>query len=118
MPECPTCGKDTSGSEGWSTGQCDDCYLEEAAPVDAQGVTWDEFVTTLFSCEYCDECGGDAEHHSPGIVMGSWFAVCRFPADEDGTLHRIISDFRHVAEMADAIERKQERYRDDPEAGL
>lgn len=25
---CPTCDKDTSGSEGWSTGQCDDCYLE------------------------------------------------------------------------------------------
>ena len=35
MPEesetnkCPTCGRDTSRSEGWSTGQCDNCYLEE-----------------------------------------------------------------------------------------
>ena len=26
---CPTCGRDTSRSEGWSTGQCDDCYLDD-----------------------------------------------------------------------------------------
>lgn len=26
---CPTCGQPTSGSEGWSTGQCDDCYLDD-----------------------------------------------------------------------------------------
>ena len=24
---CPTCGKSTSGSEEWSTGECDDCFL-------------------------------------------------------------------------------------------
>jgi hypothetical protein len=26
--ECPTCGGPTSRSEGWSTGHCDDCFLE------------------------------------------------------------------------------------------
>lgn len=26
---CPTCGRSTAGSEGWSTGQCDDCYLTD-----------------------------------------------------------------------------------------
>lgn len=26
---CPTCGKSTTGSEGWSTGQCDDCHLTD-----------------------------------------------------------------------------------------
>jgi NMD protein affecting ribosome stability and mRNA decay len=28
---CPTCGKTTSGSEEWSTSQCDDCFLAENA---------------------------------------------------------------------------------------
>lgn len=36
---CPTCGKDTSGSEEWSTAQCDDCFL--ATPDHAHGVATD-----------------------------------------------------------------------------
>lgn len=26
---CPTCGRSTARSAEWSTGQCDDCYLED-----------------------------------------------------------------------------------------
>ena len=33
---CPTCGKSTKGSEGWSTGQCDDCYLEDHPTEDTE----------------------------------------------------------------------------------
>lgn len=29
---CPSCGGDTSGSEEWSTGQCDDCWDADHEP--------------------------------------------------------------------------------------
>lgn len=34
---CPSCGKDTSGSEEWSTGQCDDCFV--ASTTEERGTT-------------------------------------------------------------------------------
>lgn len=47
--------------------------------VDAQGITWDQFITELFAEEYCAECGGDSQHHEPAIFMGNWFAHCIQP---------------------------------------
>lgn len=35
---CPTCGRRTDRSEGWSTGQCDDCYLDDTDNDDDEGV--------------------------------------------------------------------------------
>lgn len=30
--ECPTCGRWTGRSEEWSTGQCDECFLDTDEP--------------------------------------------------------------------------------------
>lgn len=37
--------------------------------------TWAE---ELFEFEYCHECHGDARHHEPWVVLGNWFAHCKF----------------------------------------
>lgn len=44
-PSCPYCGRDTSGSEGWSGGECDDCHAD-TAPSGATGV-----FTLSFDCD-------------------------------------------------------------------
>lgn len=53
-----------------------------------------DFVARLFEFEYCDECGGDAEHHSPVVVHGLWFARCVWPPSDDGTFHPVIQAFQ------------------------
>jgi hypothetical protein len=46
---------------------------------DGAGLTWQEFSSELFECEYCHECFGDAEDHIPCIgPFGLWFAMCKF----------------------------------------
>jgi hypothetical protein len=39
---CPTCGRDTSRSEGWSTGQCDDCYIDDHLRAATEALDRDE----------------------------------------------------------------------------
>lgn len=54
-------------------------------PVDAAGLTWQEFVGELFEFEYCHECRGDAEDHIACIgPFGLWFAMCKFQPIQDG----------------------------------
>lgn len=64
--------------------------------------TQQEFLEHLFFDEYCDECGGDAEHH---IVLGdfpfpsTYFAQCQFPPNEEtGEYHPTIAAFRKAKE--------------------
>lgn len=46
---------------------------------DAAGITWAEFITSMFEFEYCYECHGDAEDHIPCLgPFGLWFAMCKF----------------------------------------
>lgn len=56
---------------------------------DANGRTWEEFVAESFQFEYCEECGGDGEDHLPCLVLGNWFAMCKFTPLEKGV------GFRH-----------------------
>ena len=45
--------------------------------VDAQGATATEFLERMFECEYCHECGQDADAHVAVIdPFGNWFAYC------------------------------------------
>ena len=46
--------------------------------IDASGRTWQEFARDLFEYEYCAECHGDTYEHEGMIVLGNWFAHCRF----------------------------------------
>jgi hypothetical protein len=56
---------------------------------DEAGLTWKEFSSELFECEYCAECGGDAEDHIPTIgPFGLWFAMCKCTPIVDGVYFR------------------------------
>lgn len=41
----------------------------------------DKWLEELFECEYCSDCGGDAEDHIAIPFLGNWFARCL--ADDD-----------------------------------
>ena len=41
------------------------------------GDTFKQFCVKLFEYEYCYECEGDAENHTPGILLGNWVAICK-----------------------------------------
>lgn len=63
---------------------------------------WDEWVAELFEYEFCENCGGDAAHHEPRIVLGNWFAYCRFPPDEEtGEWHPFIKAY-HSNDMTES----------------
>lgn len=68
-------------------------------------ITKDEFVARLFEYEYCDECGGDAEHHdvlSDFPLAGTFFAKCRFEPGDDGQPHPTVAAF-HAGNNSDTI---------------
>jgi len=46
------------------------------------GQTFEQWASELFAYELCEECGRDAEDHEPWIVLGHWFAYCKFPPEE------------------------------------
>ena len=58
--------------------------------------TSEQFLAELFEFEYCAECGGDAQHHTPVIVLGNWFARCDYPpsAETGWEQHPVIQEFR------------------------
>jgi hypothetical protein len=63
--------------------------LNPATPSD------EEWLRELFEFEYCEECGGDAEHHTvSGDPLGHPHAWCKFPPDADGNQHPTIKAFR------------------------
>lgn len=43
----------------------------------------DQWLAKLFECEYCSECGGDADDHTAIPVEGNWFALCNHPLPDD-----------------------------------
>ena len=53
-----------------------------------------EWLEQQFECEYCAECGGDAQHHTAVPFLGNWFARCDYPSDDDGAMHDVIREFR------------------------
>lgn len=56
-----------------------------------------EFLERLFFDSYCDECGGDTEHHdvlSDFPFPGTFFARCRFEPGDDGQPHPTVAAFR------------------------
>ena len=56
---------------------------------DAQGTTATEFMSMMFECEYCHECGRDADKHIAVIgPTGSWFAYC----DVSESQHDVLTD--------------------------
>jgi len=60
-----------------------------------------EFLDHLFCDSYCEECGGDAEHHeviSDFPFAGMHFASCRFPVDDEDNRHPVVEAFRLAAE--------------------
>lgn len=59
-----------------------------------------QFLRETFEYEYCAECGGDTQHHVAVIVLGNWFAMCRYaPTQEtDWKQHPVITRF-HKGEV-------------------
>ena len=54
--------------------------------------TW---LKELFKYEYCNDCGGDTEHHDAIPFVGNWFAKCKFPIPEGSDdYHPVIQEFR------------------------
>lgn len=45
--------------------------------LDTDGRTGEEFLRELFEYEFCPDCGGDAEDHTPVPLLGNFFALCR-----------------------------------------
>ena len=59
-----------------------------------------DFLEQMFHYQYCDECGGDAEHHQVSYaIFEKPFAFCTFPpSEETGERHPTILAFRKVEE--------------------
>ena len=54
----------------------------------------DQWLKKLFECHYCDECTGDAEHHTAIVFVGNWFARCDYPRHEEtDKLHPVVAAF-------------------------
>lgn len=54
----------------------------------------DEWLARQFEFEFCEECSGDACHHTAIPFLGNWFARCDFPPEDDGTPHETIQQYR------------------------
>ncbi len=52
------------------------------------------WLKEMFEHQYCEECGGDAEHHTAVPFNGNWFARCDYPTSDSGKLHPVIQKFR------------------------
>lgn len=56
-----------------------------------------EWLEHMFECQYCEECGGDAEHHTAVPFLGNWFARCDYPRDpETGDDHPVVAAYRNL----------------------
>jgi phosphoribosylpyrophosphate synthetase len=61
----------------------------------------DEWLNEHFECQYCDECGGDAIHHTAVPFMGNWFARCDYPMPDDNQEHPVIKTYKAEKESND-----------------
>lgn len=54
------------------------------------------WLNKLFESEYCNECGGDAQHHTAIPLNGNWFARCNYSPGEETNweYHPVIIAFR------------------------
>lgn len=57
-------------------------------------VPGEQWLAEQFEYHYCDECGGDFEHHTAIPFNGNWFARCDYPKDEEGNYHPVIQKYR------------------------
>lgn len=62
--------------------------------------TANEWLAEQFEYNYCEECGGDAEHHTPVGVLGNWFAFCLYPPSPETNweFHPVIAAYRAAKE--------------------
>lgn len=56
-----------------------------------------KWLARMFECGYCEECGGDACHHTAVPFLGNWFARCDYPSDDDGEHHPVVTAYRMIA---------------------
>jgi hypothetical protein len=68
-----------------------------------------QWLAELFACEYCAECGGDAQHHTAVPFLGNWFARCDYTltdaqldavpddAPQSAFWHPVIAAYRKAA---------------------
>lgn len=55
-----------------------------------------EWLREHFEFEFCEECGGDAVHHTAVPFIGNWFGRCDYPVDiATGTLHPVVAAYRN-----------------------
>jgi len=67
--------------------------------VDSYGRTAEVFLAEMFKSIYCDDCGGDTQHHTAVPFESNWFARCDFPPDEDGNQHPKVAAYRAQREI-------------------
>lgn len=53
-----------------------------------------KWLARLFEFNYCEECGGDVQHHTAVPFMGNWFARCDYPPPDGSDQHPVIAAFR------------------------
>jgi hypothetical protein len=68
--------------------------VKEGYAVSNLSIPADQWLKEQFILHYCDECGGDTQHHTAVPVMGNWFARCDYPPDENGNRDPVIETFR------------------------
>lgn len=64
--------------------------------------TW---LKRQFEFEYCEECGGDAQHHTVIVVAGNPFARCDYPPSKetDWEQHPTIAAYRKIEDARQRV---------------
>lgn len=85
-PECPKMLHHLM----WKNGTLDQKGLAKMSNLNIPAAQW---LADQFEFECCEECHGDAEHHTAVPFMGNWFARCDYPLTEDaaGTPHPVVA---------------------------
>lgn len=50
---------------------------------EVEGETFQQWADRLFEFEFCEQCGGDTEDHTPLLVLGRWVAMCKLDEEEN-----------------------------------
>lgn len=64
-----------------------------------------QWLKEQFEYEYCEECGGDAQHHAVASVMGNPFAYCLYPPSTETNyeFHPVIVAFRRRKDLRKGV---------------
>lgn len=73
---------------------------------DVDGLTAEEWAWDHFECESCPECGGDIDDHDYTLVLGHWFAKCKY---EFSTLDEMIHTDKYIYYEGDTVLNLQHR---------